>query len=108
MKYLKYFESYNNITIGDTGLTQEDINLILKGYIDCALWTEEEKLQEDNVENQIDFNEEEDNDETEMDDIERLIHSLREKSIVTLHLSLITLVFLIKSGNSLNKFIASF
>jgi hypothetical protein len=48
-------------------LTQEDINEILKGYIECALWTEEERL-EDEATYDID-----DEDYQEMDEAEKII-----------------------------------
>jgi len=46
------------------GLPQKDINEILKGYIECALWTEEERL-EDEATMELD--------DEDMDDIEKLI-----------------------------------
>lgn len=46
-------------------LTQEELNEILKGYIECALWTEEERLHDEVT---IDMDDEED-----MDEIEKLI-----------------------------------
>jgi hypothetical protein len=66
MKYLKLFETF--INIGELDITQEELNSILKGYIDAALWTEEEELKEQSP--KIDFNEDDDKD----DDIEKIIH----------------------------------
>jgi len=34
-------------SLGD--LTQDDINEILSGYIDCSLWTEEERLEDEST-----------------------------------------------------------
>jgi hypothetical protein len=45
-------------------LPQSDINEILKGYIECALWTEQERL-EDEATMEID--------DEDMDDVEKLI-----------------------------------
>jgi hypothetical protein len=57
-------------------LTQEDLNEILKGYIEAAFWTEEERLREDYEESSYDedeYNEdEEDEDESEIDKLIRL------------------------------------
>ncbi len=38
MKYLKLYEEFN---------TKIDMNAILNGYLECAIWTEEEKMSED-------------------------------------------------------------
>jgi len=46
-----------------TILSEEDINEILNGYIECALWTEEERLQQET-------NHEEENDDGDDDDDE--------------------------------------
>ena len=48
-------------------LTQEDINEILRGYIECALWTEEERLHDDAT---FDIDDE---DYEEMDEVEKII-----------------------------------
>ncbi len=52
-------------------LTQEDLNLILKGYITAALWTEEEQLRSSYKENNPDFNQ--DDEDEEQSDLEKLI-----------------------------------
>ena len=57
MKWIKKFETYK-VSIGDIQLSQIYINQILKGYLECALWTEEENLKEDMP--NIDFNDDED------------------------------------------------
>jgi len=57
-------------------LSQEDLNEILKGYLEAAFWTEEERLREDYEESSYDedeYNEdEEDEDESEIDKLIRL------------------------------------
>lgn len=45
-------------------LSQSDINEILKGYIECALWTEQERLEDDAT---MDI------DDEEIDEVEKLI-----------------------------------
>ena len=67
MKYLKYFENY--IVIGDKLISQKEINSILKGYLECALWTDEEYLKTQEIP-KIDFNE--DDTEDEMEDFEKM------------------------------------
>jgi hypothetical protein len=75
MKYLKLFETF--INIGELDLTQEQLNSILKGYIDAALWTEEDILKDQLSE--IDFNEDDEDDEIEK--IIQLHNSLNRKPI---------------------------
>ncbi len=59
---------FNELYINQDGkledLSQSDINEILKGYIECALWTEEERL-EDEVTVEID--------DEDLDEVEKLI-----------------------------------
>jgi len=59
-------ESYIDINgnLMETELKQSDINEILKGYIECALWTEEERLSDENST---------DIDDDDMDEIEKII-----------------------------------
>jgi len=104
MKYLKYFENY--ITIGDKEITQEDLNLILKGYIDCALWTEEERLKESEKLN-IDFNEDDEDDE--LDEIEKIIRmnqAFKSKSIQIFTKEDIDFNSLIAAYTDIKKFIS--
>ena len=66
--YIK--ESYidNNGNLED--MSQEDINEILKGYIDCALWTEEERLKQENET----YSEDEDEDYNDMSEIDKIVN----------------------------------
>lgn len=57
-------ESYLNQDGSLEDLSQRDINEILRGYIECALWTEEERL-EDEVTVEID--------DEDLDEVEKLI-----------------------------------
>lgn len=48
MKYLKLFEDFSNTLIfSDRVVDGKTLSKILKGYIECALWTEEERLGEE-------------------------------------------------------------
>lgn len=47
MKILKTFEAYINKDGKLEDLSQDNINEILRGYLEAAIWTEEENLQED-------------------------------------------------------------
>jgi len=47
-------------------LSQDELNEIFKGYIECALWTEEERLR-DEVTDELE-------DSEDMDEIEKIIH----------------------------------
>ena len=103
MRWIKKFEAYE-INIGDAKLSQIDINKILKGYLECALQTEEERLKEDMP--NIDFNEDEDDDK--MDEIEKIIHlnnSLNRKSIDTFTKEDIDVDSLIDAYSDIKKFI---
>jgi len=72
-KFIKIIinESLSEGLLDDNGslkdLSQSDINEILRGYLECALWTEQEEL-----ENQATM-EFDDDDDDDMDDIEKLI-----------------------------------
>ena len=61
------------------GLPYEDIKKIIKGYIDCALWTEEERLRDEYVGGDDMFNGEED-DEDEIERLSRLSANLNSKN----------------------------
>jgi hypothetical protein len=60
------------------GIPYEDIKKIIKGYIDCALWTEEETLRDEYVGDDDMFNGEEDDDEIER--LSRLSANLNSKN----------------------------
>ena len=102
MKYLKLFETFINIV--ELDLTQEELNSVLKGYIDAALWTEEDILRDQMPE--IDFNNEDDDDER--DEIERIIQlhdSLNRKPIDTFTREDIDNDSLIDAYSDIKKFI---
>jgi hypothetical protein len=101
MRWIKKFEAFE-INIGDAKLSQIDINKILKGYLECALWTEEERLKEDMP--NIDFNE----DDNKMDEIEKIIHlndSLNRKSFDFFTKEDIDVDSLIDAYSDIKKFI---
>jgi hypothetical protein len=59
--------------IGDAQLDQNNLNEILKGYLEAALWTEEERLGDDYKEN-LGYDDSEYQDDNDDDEIEKLIH----------------------------------
>ena len=59
--------------IGDAQLDQNDLNQILKGYLEAALWTEEERLG-DEYKGNLGHNDDEWQEETDDDEVEKLIH----------------------------------
>lgn len=63
-----YIDNDGNLKGFYNDLTEDDLREIFKGYIECALWTEEENLR-DQVKGDID-----DEDIEDMDEIEKLIH----------------------------------
>jgi hypothetical protein len=70
MKYLKYFENF--VVIGDKVISQNELNYILKGYLDCALWTEEDRLKDEQETNKLNIDFNEDDTDDEMDDFEKM------------------------------------
>jgi hypothetical protein len=77
MKYLKLYEEFNN------ELSSNEINKILKGYLLCAIWTEEERL---NDEYGSDFDtvfDKEDSSDDEMEKLVKISANLNHKPIQT-------------------------
>ena len=66
----------------DFELSQEDLNEILKGYLEAAIWTEEERLKEDYDDNfgLSDDDDDKDDEESEVDKIIRIHNNLNKKS----------------------------
>ena len=66
----------------DVSVTPDEIRLILKGYLECALWTEEERLNDEyggefnNV-----FNDREDGEDNEMGKLIQLTSKMHNKGI---------------------------
>jgi hypothetical protein len=71
------------INLGDFYLTDEQVNEIMKGYLDAAIWTEEERLKEDYKENNPDFNNNDDDDEDEIDKLIRIKNNLNRKQFTS-------------------------
>ena len=67
--------------VGDLYLEQDELNAILKGYLESALWTEEERLKDDYDEHFGGYKEggEEDDEETEVDKLIRIQNDLSNK-----------------------------
>lgn len=102
--YIK--ESYidNNGNLED--MSQEDINEILKGYIDCALWTEEEQLKQENET----YSEDEDEDYNDMSEIDKIVNvqlKLDSKSFDNFTSEDIDVNSKIEAYNDIKKFIQS-
>lgn len=72
MKFIKLIinEEYIDSNGSLKDLSQSEINEILKGYLECALWTEQERLEE---EANSGFDEDDEDDFDDMDEIEKLI-----------------------------------
>jgi hypothetical protein len=74
MKYLKLYEEFN---------TELDIREIMKGYLTCAVWTEEERIKEDEEEEEISGKYSED---SELKDLEQRtelnIHNFSDNSVL--------------------------
>lgn len=68
-KIRNFSQSLNEVYVGIDGklqdMSQSDINEILKGYIECALWTEEENLKDEATSDIEDYD--------DMDDVEKII-----------------------------------
>jgi hypothetical protein len=87
-------------------LKPNDINQILKGYIDAALWTEEERLRDD-YQSEYGYDEDED-DDSEDDELEKLIKlsaNLNKKSFESFTREDIEPDSLIKAYTEIKKFL---
>jgi hypothetical protein len=76
-------EELENVSgLGDSQVTSEELNEILEGYLECALWTEEERLKEDqHVDNKaID---DEDDDDNEIEKLIKLQRKLNNKPFIS-------------------------
>lgn len=74
MKHILNFNRFKlmeNISLTDLNMTQDEINEILFGYLECAIFTEEERLQDEL--NEDEYDEGEYDDEDDDDEIEKLI-----------------------------------
>jgi hypothetical protein len=65
--------------VGNLYITQEELNEVLKGYIEAALWTEEDNLKSQNGDD-IELDNDEDDEEDEIEKIIRMQNSLNKKT----------------------------
>jgi len=83
MKYIKTMKTFIKESLEHIGISNEEINEILKGYLMAALWTEEERLN-DEYESENTYVEEDDDDddeeETEIDRLVKMQNNLNNKS----------------------------
>jgi len=83
MKYIKTMKTFIKESLEHIGILNEEINEILKGYLMAALWTEEERLN-DEYESENTYVEEDDDDddeeETEIDRLVKMQNNLNNKS----------------------------
>jgi hypothetical protein len=75
----KYILLYENIDFGDFEVTQEHLNNILKGYLEAAVWTDGEQLQDD-YKNNLGYDESDWNDDENKQQIEFTIDDLEDDS----------------------------
>ncbi len=75
--YIK--ESYIDANGNLEDMSQEDINEILKGYIECALWTEEERLNQENDT----YSEEDDDDYNDMNEVDKIVNFQSKLTILS-------------------------
>jgi hypothetical protein len=88
-------------------LKPDDINQILKGYIDAALWTEEERLRDD-YQSEYGSDEDDESDDSEDDELEKLIKlsaNLNKKSFENFTREDIEPDSLIKAYTEIKKFL---
>jgi len=78
----KFFDHHKLIT-EDINIASKELNEIMKGYLEAALWTEEERLKDDYESNFQQSNDEEDFDEEEsdIDKLIRLKNNLEKKTL---------------------------
>lgn len=75
-KHLRLYEAISGLE--EFELEQGDLNAILKGYLEAALWTEEERLSDDYKQN-LGYNENDWDDDTDYEDEVEKIIKLRQK-----------------------------
>lgn len=90
-------------------LTESEIKQIMNGYLEAALWTEEENLKDmGNSEEDYDFDDDdEDEDESEIDKIIRMQKELKSKGVDSFSKDHITTDSLIQAYLDIKKFIKS-
>ena len=75
-KHLRLYEAISGLE--EFELEQGDLNAILKGYLEAALWTEEEKLSDDYKQN-LGYDENDWDDDTDYEDEVEKIIKMRQK-----------------------------
>lgn len=70
MKDIKLLREFISRILREAVLDEREMNEILKGYLEAALWTEEEQLMDDGSDN-----DEEEYDDEEESDLDRLVRS---------------------------------
>jgi hypothetical protein len=73
------FKRLNEITVGSLNLSDNDVNEIMKGYIESALWTEEENLKQMVQGDDEEYGEYLDDDEDETEEQVKFLGVLRNK-----------------------------
>lgn len=88
-------------------LQPEELNQIFKGYIEAALWTEEEQLKNDytSITDLSSDTDQEDNNETELDKLIRLTNNFKHKTIESFSKENIEPDSLIQAYNDIKKFL---
>lgn len=69
--------------LDESDISTDIINKILMGYIEAALWTEEESLRDEQGDDSVYDDDDEDEDDTELDKLIRLTSQLNNKGIVS-------------------------
>ena len=76
--FRKHLYLFEEVAFGNFNLSQDDLNEILKGYLESAVWTEEERLNDD-YKSTVGYDDAEYDDDTDYEDeVERLI-KLKQK-----------------------------
>ena len=93
-------------TLNET-VTPQELNEILRGYIEAALWTEEERLKDDaqSYNDTISADDEHDEKESELDKLVRLTNDFQKKTIDSFSREDIDANSLIKAYTDIKEFI---
>jgi len=73
----------DSIVLDESDLSTDDINKILKGYVEAALWTEEESLRDQQGGDSVYDDDDDTDDDTELDKLIRLTSQLNSKGIMS-------------------------
>lgn len=107
MKILINENQLNKILTENISVSEDEIKQIFKGYIEAAIWTEEERLNDEysSEYNDVFNDEDDDNEETEIDKLIKLSANMNNKGIEKFSKEDIEVDSLIKAYTDIKEFL---